>query len=723
VWNLKGTQRVLYRLRDLLDNPDSLVHVVEGEKDADRLATAGLIATTNSGGAGKWRREYAEVLRDRDVIILPDNDDPGRKHAQQIARSLRGIARSVKIIELPDVSEKGDISNWLDDGHGAAELRALIETAREWHPQEGPAGGDQSAEAITTTRESQADRLVKLVVADGIELFHDDLDDAFARLCVGGHREVWRCRGGNFRCWLSGRFWQSEEKALSSDALGAALNVIEARARFEGGEYTLHNRVAFHEGAIWYDQADRGWRAVKVTANGWEIVAEPPVLFRRYTHQQPQPEPARDGDLHDLLRFVNLRDPSQGLLLLVYVVGCLIPDIPHPIPVLHGPQGSAKTTLFCMLRRLIDPSAVPVLSFPRDVTELVQQLSHHWTPFYDNITGLPGWTSDMLCRAATGEGFSKRQLFTDDDDVIYRFRRCVGLNGINVAAHKPDLLDRCILFGLEEIPPSDRKAENAIWGEFEEARPYLLGAVFDALSHAMARRDTIRLPGLPRMADFALWGCAVARALGHSEDEFMTAFEGNAKARNEEALQASPVAAMVMELMDERSEWEGTPTELLAELETLAGEHRLSTKSSIWPKAAHVLSRRLNEVIPNLVAAGIGVVSRRDGRHRTVTIRKRKENSVTSVTSVADDGEALDFAAVGDGSSGESDEASPIASQAWQPSGLSGDRSDAGDANDGTSGYLPDSQEPGNGEQRAQVANQETASSRGGGAFKKEGED
>jgi len=683
IWNLRGVRRVLYRLPYLVADADAPVYVTEGEKDADRLGRGGLIATTNSGGAGKWRKEYAEALQGRDVVILPDNDEPGRKHAQQVARSLHGKARSVKVVELPGLPEKGDISHWLATGHTAEELEAVVEAAPEWQPPKKSDSRKQSGEGDTEKQESQADRLVNLVVADGVELFHDDLGDGFARVPVRNHREVWRCRSKDFRRWLARRFWQSEAKALNSDALSAALNVIEAKARFEGEEHRLHNRAAFHQDAIWHDLADRDWRAVGVTSDGWEIIAEPPILFRRYAHQRPHPEPVRGGDLHDLLRFVNLRDSSQGLLLLAYTVCCFVPDIAHPIPVLHGPQGSAKTTLFRILRALIDPSATAVLSFSRDATQLVQQLSHHWAPFYDNITGLPDWTSDMLCRAVTGEGFSKRELYSDDEDVIYQFRRCVGLNGVNVAAHRPDLLDRCILFGLEPIEPARRRPEEATWREFEEARPRLLGSILDALSRAMALHGSVRLTRLPRMADFALWGCAVAKALGHSEDEFMAAYEGNTEVRNEEALQASPVAAMVMELMDAQAEWEGTPSELLAELETVAEQHRVNTKSSAWPKAAHALSRRLNEVRPNLAAVGIDLAMRRDGRHRIVTIQKVAENSVTGVTSVTDDDEALDLAALSDDdTSGGPEVASPTASPGEPPPCAPDSSNDGSDADD-----------------------------------------
>jgi len=263
---------------------------------------------------------------------------------------------------------------------------------------------------------------------------------------------------------LARQLWLRENKAANSSALSAAINVLEARARFEGKQYALHNRVALHDGAIYYDLADRQWQAVKVTDDGWEIISNPPILFRRYAHQRPQLEPVSGGNLQDLLRFVNLSDPSQQLLALVYLVSCLVPDIPHPIPVVYGSQGSAKSTFLRLLRRLIDPSATEILSFPRDFRELVQQLSHHWTPYYDNLSRLSASHSDALCRAVTGEGFSKRELYSDDEDMIYQFRCCPGLNGINVVAGKPDLLDRSILFGLSRFRNTNANWKTNCWG-------------------------------------------------------------------------------------------------------------------------------------------------------------------------------------------------------------------------------------------------------------------
>jgi putative DNA primase/helicase len=107
VWNLKGVQPVLYRLPELLAAPsDKPVFIGEGEKDADRLTALGLAATTPMG-AGKWRSEYSETLRGRSVVILPDNDQPGIRHAIRVARLLVGIATGIKIVTLPNLPVKG----------------------------------------------------------------------------------------------------------------------------------------------------------------------------------------------------------------------------------------------------------------------------------------------------------------------------------------------------------------------------------------------------------------------------------------------------------------------------------------------------------------------------------------------------------------------------------------------------------------------------------------
>jgi AAA domain len=125
LWNMQGVSYVPYRLPDLLRNPDATVFYPEGEKDADNLAHIGLVATTNVQGAGKWREEYTQYFKGRNVVILPDNDKAGKDHAQKVFAALTGVAASVKIVTLPDLSDKGDVSDWLATGGTKETLEQL----------------------------------------------------------------------------------------------------------------------------------------------------------------------------------------------------------------------------------------------------------------------------------------------------------------------------------------------------------------------------------------------------------------------------------------------------------------------------------------------------------------------------------------------------------------------------------------------------------------------
>lgn len=130
IWNLENTQRVLYRLPELIAaDTERPVYVVEGEKDADSLARLGFVVTTNAGGAGKWRDEYNEPLRGRSVVILPDNDAAGREHAAKVAGALEGIAATIRVVNLPALPEKGDVGDFLAAGGTREQLEALVAKA------------------------------------------------------------------------------------------------------------------------------------------------------------------------------------------------------------------------------------------------------------------------------------------------------------------------------------------------------------------------------------------------------------------------------------------------------------------------------------------------------------------------------------------------------------------------------------------------------------------
>ena len=157
-WSMTGVTRVLYRLPEVLAAvaAGELVYIVEGEKDADQLTLYGLTATTNVGGAGKWKRDYSAALAGAHVVILPDNDAPGATHGDTVAASLDGVAASLKVVTLPGLPPKGDVSDWLAAGNTIDELHALVAATAAYTPPPPAAAPDAAPRLGPTARLAHA---------------------------------------------------------------------------------------------------------------------------------------------------------------------------------------------------------------------------------------------------------------------------------------------------------------------------------------------------------------------------------------------------------------------------------------------------------------------------------------------------------------------------------------------------------------------------------------
>jgi len=466
-------------------------------------------------------------------------------------------------------------------------------------------------------RKSQAERLITLIDEKEVDLFHNPMGTTFIRIWRDDHHEIYRIRSKVTKQMIGLLMHESEGKVPNSDALNSAQGILEGRALFNGPEYELNNRVAWHENALYFDMADSKWRAIKITGDGWEITNRPPILFQRFTHQMPQVEPVSGGSAWDLLDYVNIRRQENRLLFLVDVISSFIPDISHPIIHPYGGQGAAKTTGMRLKARLLDPSHEEILKIPTDQNEMARMASQHWHMFFDNLSAIPEWLSDILCRLVSGAGFSKRELFTDDDSIIYKLKRPITITGINVVATKPDLLDRCILLEFERLDPDSRKEERQLYEDFERDKPRILGGIFNTLAEAIRVFPDMELKNLPRLADFARWGSAIANALGVPPDEFMDAYYRSINDQNKEVLESHPVATTLMALMTDKQEYDDTPSQLFNDLAEEAGKMSISTKLKSWPKAPHILTRKLREIKTNLAGAGITVELGEDQRSST----------------------------------------------------------------------------------------------------------
>ena len=395
-----------------------------------------------------------------------------------------------------------------------------------------------------------------------VDLFHTPTGTAFADLVIDGHRETWPVRSARFRAWLRRQYYEATGMAASADCVNSTLNLLEARAQFDGPERAVHVRVAEHDGHIFLDLADEHWRAVEIRPDGWCVVGCPPVRFRRPAGLLPLPLPQRGGSLEQLASLLNLSSQNDFVLVVTWLLAALRPSGPYPLLAISGEQGSAKTVLSKMLRALVDPNAAPVRALPREERELFIAANNGHVLAFDNVSRLRSWLSDALCRLASGGSFAVRQLYTDQDEVLFDAARPIILNGIEEVITRPDLADRSIFLTLPPLADARRRSERELWRQFELARPRILGALLDLVVHGLRTLPGIGLDRLPRMADFALWAAACETALW-PPGTFGRAYEANRRAAIEGIIDADPVAACVREIMAERSSWTGTAADLL----------------------------------------------------------------------------------------------------------------------------------------------------------------
>ncbi len=484
-------------------------------------------------------------------------------------------------------------------------------------------------------RPTQAQLLVRC--AAGAEFFHTPPGEAFASVPVGDHRETHQVKSKGFRRYLVREFFNRHDRPPGAQALQDALGLLEARAQFDGTEREVYVRVAGSEDGriIYVDLANERWEIVEITPGGWRVLPgeRAPVRFRRPRGTLPLPTPTaprelRDGkdDLDELLRgFINVSEGGAIRLVVAWLVQALRPTGPYPVLLFQGEQGSAKSTAERLARSLVDPSTAPLRTTPRNERDLVITATNSWCVAFDNISTLQPWLSDAMCRLSTGGGFSARELYTDSEEVLFDATRPLILNGITDVATRPDLLDRALVVTLPPIPEERRRPETVLWREFEKARPRILATLFDAVAGALGTVESVRLEGMPRMADFAVWATAAENALSWEPGAFMDAYTGNRAEATESALEADPVAIAVRELMDTHDQWTGTAGELWEVLNELVGEGIKYTKA--WPGAPNALSGRLKRLAPALRGIGIEYEDARlPGGERKRAKRLRKNN-------------------------------------------------------------------------------------------------
>jgi len=623
--------RWLYRRVDVLaaiENGDP-VFLCEGEKDAETLHGWGFCGTTNAGGAKYWSDQFDEDLTGADIVILPDNDDAGRKHAEQVRKTLRDIATEVHVIELPGLPEKGDISDWLAAGGTADELLRLVAEARQKPAPAMPEIiGDDDVEG---RKPAQTDLLVRYA-KERFDLLHDKNGEAFARDQRTG--EVRRMGSRSFRDRVTAGFFEDREVAVRDQSWREALGTLQALARFEGDPQEISIRVAGRDGRYWVDLCQPGnSRAVEIDANGWRVVERPPVLFVRSDSMQPLPEPLHGGDIAPLWSIANIPE-EQRLLVLAWLLECMRPDTPYPGVELIGEQGSGKSTASEALRRVIDPNGCNLRGAPKTVEDIYVSAGQNLVVAYENVSHLHGGMQDALAVLSTGGGFAKRQLFTDADEHVISVRRPWLVNGISASVTQQDLVDRVISVECPVI--AERESSSKQWQAFERDLPGILGGLYDLAVGALRELPGITLAreDRPRLVEFVLLGMAMATHMGIDPAEFLRQFKVTRAETVARTLDASPVATALLDML------EAEPCGITASVKVILTnlERYKPMGADAWPRSPKGLGDALRRAAPAL--RQVGVECKCIGKsHGVITwsIRKARQESKSPMSTKSPD--------------------------------------------------------------------------------------
>jgi hypothetical protein len=467
-------------------------------------------------------------------------------------------------------------------------------------------------------KEPQATKLVNL--AEERYRFGQSEDGAPFAVPNEGPRVVRMLRGGRegLRAELAAAFWDAEHVAPGANALSSALVTIEGVAQRSEPE-RLHLRSARHAGRLILDLGRTDARAVEVGPHGWSIT-EPAVLFRRTKLTNAIPDPVRGGDLAALKDMLRIGDDAWPLVL-AWLVLALDPDVAHPVLALLGLQGSGKSFAARVLASIIDPSTAPLRSAPRDVTSWSVAAAGSYVVPIDNVSTIPPWFSDALCRAATGDGFVNRRLYSDDDVSVLSFRRSVILTSIDPGTLRGDLADRIVMVKLERFN-DERRTDDELLAEWEQLQPRVLGALLDLTADVLAVRPDIKLDKLPRMADYAMTLEAVDRILGTNSRNHLAELVNEISL---DVLEGDAVAVELRSLIAEKGEYDDLVSNLLEEL-TRRRYPSDRAPGRDWPRTAKALGGRLRRIAPALATVDIEVTfppKIRDG-HTVVVTRKKK---------------------------------------------------------------------------------------------------
>jgi hypothetical protein len=486
--------------------------------------------------------------------------------------------------------------------------------------------GKETGAAVSATQATQLVEVAREVVK---EFFQDANGIDYAKITIeqgDGHNGP-IVADAVLPMTVEGRFrdaleWAYFDRHLRHPAPGEVIKALRQlrRESLRGGRRQLEPRSASHDESIWIDRGDLAWTVYRIAAGEVRLVPDPPTLWWRPPNMGEIPlipDAARDFDPWRILQFLNLPRDEQSsgseLLLLVALILGSVPNslIEHPLILVTGPEGSAKSSLCDIFKFCVDPPAGRFGEGGRTRLkrgdDLQVVLYNHAVIHLDNVSQVPQAMADDLSTGITGADVAARKLYSDYEQCSIQYRRQILMTAINHPLRANDLISRTLWFPLPMIDPAGTAYLKGAqkMSLFMEERPLLVGSHLHVLSRALAMPE----PQLSLATRFPKWcslGARVTQALGRSVRDFEAALQRNLMNHRSEALEGQFFVRAVQELVVTRVGWEGTLSQLLSDTTQTATKMGYPTGDrDFWPQHPTVASRFLEQAAVTLKQLGI----------------------------------------------------------------------------------------------------------------------
>lgn len=476
--------------------------------------------------------------------------------------------------------------------------------------------------------ENAVDTLLKDIEEEQHTFYHDRAGTPYVCVRKDGFKQYMEVDGNDYRNYIRYLFYERYQKAVPREALQRVLDTLVVKAQLEKKEITPAYRCAYHESKIYYYLGDQEQTVICIDEEGYKVIAESPVPFikKKNTSEQVLPQES-DISLRKMgTRYWKFATVEDRILHWVLLISRFIAEGSQPIIYYFGDRGSAKSTSMKLDKKIVDPSEIDIKALPKNIHDVIASVTNQYMVCFDNVSHISDELSDIFCIVATHGFYSKRKLYSNNEECAINLNARVSFSGITNLTTKPDLIDRMVCLKLNRIDSGRRRTETEIMESFKKDLPYILDGIFKTLSKAISIYINLHLKQLPRMADFAKWGYAIAEAMGYGGKRFLEIYEKNQSEILENMVSEDAVITVLIEMMKKHHYFRGKVTELLSSLTKKAKDLNIDTRVG-WARDASALSHRLYEAQSVLGLFGISVSRGKSNGERYIELIMEDDNS------------------------------------------------------------------------------------------------